>query len=58
MTKQRGKFLKNRWAPRLLATYHPSAILRAPDDIDRQRKHQELVDDLHTVATKLRSAEK
>jgi uracil-DNA glycosylase len=53
VTKQRGQFLKNRWAPRLMATYHPSAILRAPDEIDRRRKHQEFVDDLRLVAAEL-----
>lgn len=53
VTKQRGKFLKNRWALQLLATYHPSAILRAPDELDRRRKHQEFVDDLHLVAEAL-----
>jgi uracil-DNA glycosylase len=50
VTKQRGKFLKNRWAPQLLTTYHPAAILRAPDEADRQRKHREFVDDLRLVA--------
>ncbi len=55
VTKQRGRFLKSRWAPRLLATYHPSAILRAPDEVDRRRKHQELVADLRLVAQALKT---
>jgi uracil-DNA glycosylase len=46
LTKQRGQFLENSWAPKLLATYHPSAILRAPDESDRRRKRAEFVDDL------------
>jgi uracil-DNA glycosylase len=58
VTKQRGKFLKNPWAPRLMATYHPSAILRAPDEIDRRRKHEEFVDDLRLVAAELAMASK
>jgi uracil-DNA glycosylase len=58
VTKQRGKFLKNPWAPRLMATYHPSAILRAPDEIDRRRKHEEFVEDLRLVAAELAMASK
>jgi DNA polymerase len=50
LTKQRGRFLKSSWAPRLLATYHPSAILRAPDESDRRRKRAEFVNDLRLVA--------
>jgi uracil-DNA glycosylase family protein len=50
VTRQRGEFLKNKWAPYLLATHHPSAILRVPDEIDRRRKHAELVEDLRLAA--------
>lgn len=50
LTKQRGRFLKNEWAPKLLATYHPSAILRAPDAEDRKRKRGEFLNDLRKVA--------
>lgn len=53
VTRQRGKFLKNPWAPRLLATYHPSAILRSPDEIDRRQKYEEFVNDLRMVAAEL-----
>src|SRR5262249_34854926 len=53
VTKQRGRFLKNQWAPQLMATYHPSAILRAPDEIDRRHKHEEFVADLRLVAEQL-----
>lgn len=53
VTRQRGQFLKNRWAPQLLATFHPSAILRAPDEVDRQRKHEQFVSDLRLVAEAL-----
>lgn len=50
VTKQRGLFLKSPWAPKLMATHHPSAILRAPDEVDRRRKHEQFVDDLRLVA--------
>jgi DNA polymerase len=53
VTKERGKFIESKWAPRLLTTYHPAAILRAPDEIDRQRKHAEFVDDLRLVTSEL-----
>jgi uracil-DNA glycosylase family protein len=50
LTQQRGRFVKNDWAPKLLATYHPSAILRAPDSEDRERKREEFLKDLRKVA--------
>jgi DNA polymerase len=46
LTKHRGKFVPSEWAPHLLATYHPSAILRAPDDESRHRLRAEFVDDM------------
>ena len=52
ITKQRGKFFhsdENAW---ITATYHPSAVLRAPDRDDREQKRSELVEDLHRVARK------
>jgi uracil-DNA glycosylase len=58
VTRERGKFVKNQWAPRLMATYHPSAILRAPDELDRRRKHEEFVGDLRMVAEQLAAANK
>src|SRR5205814_6018939 len=36
VTKQRGKFIKSTLAPYIIATVHPSSILRAPDDETRQ----------------------
>src|SRR5215212_1605316 len=32
VTKQRGQFIESTFAPYIMATIHPSAILRAPDD--------------------------
>ena len=45
VTKLRGQLIDSPWAP-LVATYHPSAILRAPEKEDRDRMHEELVADL------------
>jgi DNA polymerase len=56
LTKHRGTIIKCPWAPGLLATYHPSAILRAPDDADRRQKRREFVGDLRRVAEHLSSA--
>jgi len=36
---------------RLVATYHPAAILRAPDDTTREALLQSLIDDLRRAAT-------
>ena len=46
VTKERGKWVKAPWAERVLATVHPSAILRAPDDEARHREFDLFVADL------------
>jgi len=48
VTKERGNFVKHRWAPNATSTMHPSAILRAPDE-QRAIEYQRLVDDLKNV---------
>jgi DNA polymerase len=53
ITKQRGKFFDTDHAA-VMATYHPSAILRAPDKADRDRKRGEFVDELRRAAKRLR----
>ena len=53
VSKQRGSFQRNGNGTPILATYHPSAILRAPDKADRQRKRDEFVADLRLVADEL-----
>jgi uracil-DNA glycosylase len=50
ITKHRGKFFKSEQAAWITPTYHPSAILRAPDREDREQKRSELVEDLHHAA--------
>jgi uracil-DNA glycosylase family protein len=56
VTVERGKFFESPWAPWLTATYHPSAILRMPDEDARQAARALLVADLRSVAEKLRDA--
>jgi uracil-DNA glycosylase len=53
VTKHRGKFFKSEDAAWLMATYHPSAILRAPDKEDRDRKRAEFVEDLRHAMERL-----
>jgi len=53
LTKEHGKFVEHRWAPRVTATLHPSAILRAPDDAARHAAYDQLVADLKKVRAAL-----
>jgi uracil-DNA glycosylase len=46
LTKHRGEFQKTKFAERLLATVHPSALLRIPTAIDRRLAREQFVDDL------------
>jgi uracil-DNA glycosylase len=54
ITRDRGRFLKTAWAPQLLATYHPSAVLRAEDPAGQEKIYGDLVADLKLVAGALR----
>jgi uracil-DNA glycosylase family protein len=48
--KERGRFLATRWAPRTIATLHPSAILRGQDEAEQTQLFSLLVADLRLVA--------
>ena len=50
VSAERGRWVKSPLAPRVLATVHPSSILRAPDDETRRAEMQRFVDDLRKVA--------
>jgi uracil-DNA glycosylase len=50
VTKSRGKILEHEIAPAVIATLHPSAILRAPDEAAREAGFQLLVLDLKLAA--------
>jgi DNA polymerase len=56
VTEQRGKPLQSEIAPLVVATIHPSAVLRARDSEERQRAHASLVADLTVVAKHLERA--
>jgi uracil-DNA glycosylase family protein len=46
----RGKLIRNsQWAPCIVVTVHPSAILRIPDHDDREREHLAFLNDLRTA---------
>jgi uracil-DNA glycosylase len=49
LTKERGLFVQNSWAPHVTSTVHPSAILRAPDDQQRHLEYERFVSDLKKV---------
>ena len=53
LTKHRGEMLSSPLAPRVLATVHPSSILRAPDSAARHRELAKFIEDLQLVASML-----
>ena len=53
VTKSRGVFVASPLAPRVLATVHPSSILRAPDEEARRREYAAFVRDLKVAARAL-----
>ena len=54
VSRERGQFLESDLAPRVLATVHPSSILRAPDEEARALAYKGFVADLSVVAEELR----
>jgi DNA polymerase len=50
VTADRGKFFKRPDVAAIIATYHPSSVLRAPTPEDRQQKRDELTADLRRAA--------
>jgi uracil-DNA glycosylase len=55
VTARRGEFVPSTLAPLVLATVHPSSILRAPDDETRHLEMKRFTDDLRAVARALSS---
>lgn len=54
VTKSRGRLLEGTDSRWVLATYHPSAVLRAPDEARRHQMRDELIADLAVVARALK----
>ena len=50
VTKDRGRLVESPLAARVVATVHPSSILRAPDEESRRAEMRAFVRDLRTVA--------
>src|SRR5881275_1399582 len=49
VTRERGKVLSSKLAPRVLATVHPSSLLRQPDEASREREYKRFVSDLRAA---------
>lgn len=52
--RRRGQFVPSSLAPRVMATVHPSSILRAPDENSRQEQKAAFVRDLGVVAREMK----
>ena len=50
VSTERGKWIASPLAPHVMATVHPSAILRAPDDETRHAEYERFVHDLKGAA--------
>ena len=50
VTRRRGELVESPLAPHVIATVHPSSILRAIDDQSRREQMQSFVDDLRKIA--------
>jgi len=50
VTRERGKVLSSKLAPRVLATVHPSSLLRQPDEESREREYEHFVADLRVAS--------
>lgn len=54
VTKHRGEIYPSEQKTWMMATYHPSAVLRAPDADARKKMLAELTADLHRAAVRIR----
>jgi uracil-DNA glycosylase len=50
VTARRGEFIESPLAPRVMATVHPSSILRAPDKESRHNEERKFIADLKRIA--------
>jgi DNA polymerase len=54
VTQHRGEFLKSELAPVVMATVHPSAILRTPDENEKKEELKRFIADLKKVSKVLK----
>jgi DNA polymerase len=57
LTRHRGEFIESQWAPSILATNHPSAILRVPDPAIRAQSRADFFADMVLAAGRLAAAQ-
>lgn len=57
VSQQRGQLVPSPLAPFVIATVHPSSILRAPDDESRHREMDRFIEDLKTIARVIHEAQ-
>jgi DNA polymerase len=55
VSRERGKAIKSTLAALIVATVHPSSILRAPEDASREEQRKQFVNDLKAVKRLLKS---
>ncbi len=56
VSRQRGQWIQSELAPNVMATVHPSSILRAPDHASRELQRKDFVRDLIGIAELLKVA--
>ncbi|HEY2625478.1 MAG TPA: UdgX family uracil-DNA binding protein [Candidatus Udaeobacter sp.] len=49
VTRERGKVLSSKLAPKVMATVHPSSLLRQPNEESREREYDRFVADLRAA---------
>jgi uracil-DNA glycosylase len=57
VTRERGNFVPSNLAPYVMATVHPSSLLRIEDDAERKAAIKEFVNELRQVAKVLQPAD-
>lgn len=55
VTRERGKVLSSKLAPRVVATVHPSSLLRQPDEESRHCEYKKFVADLRVAVRAAKS---
>ena len=54
VTRQRGELFQSEFAPKVMATVHPSSLLRLTDDNDRRQQTERFIEDLKVAARAIR----
>lgn len=54
VTRSRGRFVDSELAPYVMATIHPSALLRLPEGVDREAEMEHFIQDLRNIVPYLK----